>query len=176
VVIDTQTGTLLSSTALPGASNIYTTAWQELCPPPASYCTAGTTSHGCAAHLSGTGTPSGSLGSGFVLDVSPVEGQKQGLIFYGVSGRSAVPWGASTSFLCVKAPTQRTPVQVSGGTAGACDGALSLDWNAYVAANPGALGAPFGPGQTVQAQGWFRDPPSPKTTMLSDALEFVTCP
>jgi hypothetical protein len=53
---------------------------------------------------------------------------------------------------------------------------LTLDWNAYVAANPTALGAPFASGQHVFAQGWFRDPSSPKTTMLSDGLEFVVQP
>ena len=31
-------------------------------------------------------------------------------------------------------------------------------------------------GDTVWAQAWFRDPPSPKTTHLSDGLEFVVCP
>jgi hypothetical protein len=53
---------------------------------------------------------------------------------------------------------------------------MHLDWNSYVANDPGALGAPFSVGQLVQAQAWFRDPPSPKTTMLSDALEFAVCP
>jgi hypothetical protein len=53
---------------------------------------------------------------------------------------------------------------------------MSLDWNAFVANHPGALGAPFSAGQLVEAQGWFRDPPSPKATMLSDALEFALCP
>jgi hypothetical protein len=76
----------------------------------------------------------------------------------------------------VKAPLQRTGVQNSGGTTGACDGSLSLDWNAYRASNATALGNPFSAGQSVYAQGWFRDPPSPKTTSLSDALSFVTCP
>jgi hypothetical protein len=85
--------------------------------------------------MSGNGVPSASFASSFTLDVSSVEGQKQGLIFYGLdnSGFAPVPWGASTSFLCVKAPLQRTPAQSSGGSAGACDGALALDWNAYLA-------------------------------------------
>jgi hypothetical protein len=73
-------------------------------------------------------------------------------------------------------PTQRTAAQLSGGTAGACDGALSIDWNAYLAANPGALGAPFVGGETVWSQAWFRDPPASKTTNLSDGLRFTVCP
>jgi hypothetical protein len=71
---------------------------------------------------------------------------------------------------------QRTPVQFSGGSFFSCDGALSLDWNAYVTSNPAALGAPFAGGEIVHAQGWFRDPPAPKGTNLSDGLRFVVLP
>jgi hypothetical protein len=53
---------------------------------------------------------------------------------------------------------------------------LSEDWSAFVATHPSALGRPFAVGQTVNAQGWFRDPPSPKHTSLSDGLDFVVCP
>jgi hypothetical protein len=145
---------------------------------PGPYCTAGTTTNGCLASIAGTGTPSASSGSGFTLSVSAVEGQKQGLLFYGIDNTAfaPAPWGASTSYLCIKPPTQRTPAQSSGGTAGACDGALSIDWNLFRATTPGVLGLPFAAGQHVFAQGWFRDPPSPKTTNLSNALEFVVGP
>jgi hypothetical protein len=142
----------------------------------ATYCTAGTTANGCTAAISATGVPSATSGSGFVITVSSVEGQKRGIVFYGVDGRVSLPWGAGTSYLCVATPIQRTPAQSSGGTDGACDGVLALDWNAYVAANPGALGAPFQGGDTVNAQAWFRDPPSPKSTSLSNAIEFRACP
>jgi hypothetical protein len=57
-----------------------------------------------------------------------------------------------------------------------CDGVLGLDWNAFRFANPGALGSPFAAGDHVFVQAWFRDPPSPKTTMLSDAVEFSLAP
>jgi hypothetical protein len=126
--------------------------------------------------LSSTGVADANAGSGFVVTASGVEGQKQGLFFYGLSGPHALAWGPSSSFLCVKPPTQRTPAQVSGGTLAACDGALALDWNAYVASNPGSLGSPFAGGETVWIQAWFRDPPSPKTTHLSDGLRFSVCP
>jgi hypothetical protein len=53
---------------------------------------------------------------------------------------------------------------------------MGLDWNSHVANDPGALGAPFSAGRLVQAQGWFRDPPSPEGAMLSDALELSVCP
>ncbi len=144
--------------------------------PNSNYCTAGTSSNGCVATLSGSGTPDANAGSGFKLSASNVDGQRSGLIFYGVSGRVAFPWGAGSSWLCVKSPTQRTAPQNSGGTSGACNGVLSIDWNAFIAANPGALGAPFSGGDVVQAQAWCRDPPSSKSTSLSDALEFVVQP
>jgi Tol biopolymer transport system component len=145
---------------------------------PSVFCTAGTTTNGCVASISGTGTPSASSGAGFTIAVASVEGQKQGILFYGVdnSGFAPLPWGTSSSFLCVKQPTQRTPPQNSGGALNACNGAFALDWNAFIAANPSALGQPFTAGQHVFAQAWFRDPPSPKTTHLSNALEFVVQP
>jgi hypothetical protein len=151
-----------------------------ICPPiipPQNYCTAGTTSNGCNATMAASGSPSVAATSGFTLSASNVEGDKQGLIFYSVSGRASTVWAAgSTSFLCVKTPTQRTGAQSAGGTPGACDGAFSVDWLAFLAANPTAEGAPFSAGTTVNAQAWFRDPPAPKTTNLSDGLEFVTLP
>lgn len=145
---------------------------------PGTYCTAGVTSNGCTPSIAGAGVPSASSGAGFTLATSSVEGQKQGLVFYGVdnSAFAPFPWGASSSYMCVKSPTQRTGAQNSGGAANVCNGVLALDWNAYIAAHPGALGQPFAAGRHVFAQAWFRDPPSPKSTMLSDALEFVVGP
>jgi hypothetical protein len=143
---------------------------------PTVYCTSSTTTNNCVPSIGGTGTPSASAASGFVIDIAAVEGQKQGLIFYGLdnSGFTPSPWG--TGFFCVKPPVQRTLLQSSGGTANACDGALTLDWNAFRAANPGSLGQPFNVGQRVFTQAWFRDPPSTKTTAFSDALEFTVGP
>jgi hypothetical protein len=143
------------------------------------YCTSGTSSSGCVASISGSGVPSASSSSGFVIQVDSVEGMKQGILFYGLNNPSFVPtvWGSGgTSYLCVKSPTQRMGAQNSGGSIFACDGALIVDWNAYRAAHPGALGSPFVAGETLCAQGWFRDPPSPKTTLLTNALKFFLQP
>ncbi len=141
-----------------------------------AYCTAGVSSAGCTARISATGVASASAAAGFAIAVQGLEGQRQGLVFYGTGGRASLPWGASSSFLCVKSPTQRTAPQNSGGVAGACDGVLSFDFNAFATANPGALGQPFAAGNVLQAQGWYRDPPSTKGTALSDALEFDLAP
>lgn len=139
-----------------------------------AYCTAGTTTNGCTPSIAGVGSPSASLATPFSIQVSNVEGQKLGLVFYGVSGPLATPWStSSTSFLCVKTPTQRTAAQSTGGVNAQCNGVLSLDWNAFIGATPGALGAPFASGDSLWAQGWFRDPPAPKTTNLSDGLAVV---
>ncbi len=142
---------------------------------PSAYCTSGLSTTGCRPTIGASGGASASAASGFTVTASGVDGQRQGLLFYGVSGPTASPWGAQ-SFLCVKAPTQRTAPHSSGGTSGACDGALALDWNAWRAAHPSALGQSFAAGDSIWLQGWFRDPASSKTTALSNALEARLCP
>jgi hypothetical protein len=137
-----------------------------------SYCTSGTTSNGCAPRLIGVGSPSATGASAFTLSITGLEGQKPGLLFYGVSGPKLAPWGATSSYLCVDAPTQRTQFSFPSGTPDVCNGVYLLDWNAYVAGHPGALGLPFNPSDQVWAQGWFRDPPSSKQTSLTNALSF----
>jgi hypothetical protein len=54
--------------------------------------------------------------------------------------------------------------------------ALSEDWNAFMSTHASALGQPIAAGAHVWAQAWFRDPPAPKTTNLSDGLVFVVGP
>ncbi len=144
---------------------------------PLVYCTAGTSTNGCVPAIGASGTPSLAANSGYTLSVSSLEGQKQGLFFYGVGGAAISPWApASSSFLCVKSPTQRLSALNSGGVAGQCNGSFAQDWLAYLAANPLTLGAPFAPGTPVNAQAWYRDPAAAKTTNLSNALEFVLVP
>ena len=145
---------------------------------PVSYCTAGTSASGCQATLSASGTASATAGSGFTLSASSVEGQKDGLFFFGSNGRQANPWGSGTSFQCVVPPVFRGGLLAGSGAVGACDGTLAQDLNALwcpscprPAKNPGA-------GATVQAQLWYRDPlsTSNQTTSLSDAIEFTVAP
>ncbi|MCY3000769.1 MAG: hypothetical protein NTV21_03040 [Planctomycetota bacterium] len=147
-------------------------------PQPVSYCTAGTSTNGCTPTLTANSNPNASFSNSCLLSVSGTEGQKTGLIFYGInnSGYVPQPWGNGSSFLCVKAPTQRTPASSTGGTAGQCNGAFLLNLNAFQLTNPGALGQPFTAGSTLFAQAWYRDPPAPKTTNLSDALRLTVLP
>jgi len=144
---------------------------------PITYCTTSTTSNGCNPAMGATGTPSISASSGFTISATSIEGQRSGLLFYGINGRTASAWApGNTSTLCVKAPVQRLGTQNSGGTNGSCDGSISEDWLAYLASHPAALGQPFTTGVTVDSQCWFRDPAAPGTTNLSGGLEFVTVP
>ncbi len=143
-----------------------------------AYCTSGTSSIGCVPVMTGAGNLSVSVppGSGYGLHVANVEGARLGLFFYSVSGPAISPWGSSSSFLCVKAPTQRMSTMLSSGSAGSCNGQFALPFQAWTAANPGALGTPFAGGDVVQAQCWYRDPASPKTTNLTNAVQFTFAP
>ncbi len=146
---------------------------------PTVYCTAGTTTNGCVPSISASAQPSAALATPCVIDVANVEGAKQGLVFYGIdnTGFSPLPWGSgSTSFFCVKSPVQRSFPQNSGGVFNTCSGAFSLDWNQFQTSFAGALGAPFSAGDRVWAQAWFRDPPAPRTTNLSDAIQLTMRP
>lgn len=144
---------------------------------PVSYCTPATTGAGCTPTIRATGVASASSTSGFTLEVPNAESNKNGMFFYGL-GATSVPFApGNTSVLCVSAPRQRTALSNTGGPPlGTCDGALVLDWNAWVSSHPSALGAPFVAGLALYAQGWFRDPLAPGGSNLSDALLFVLRP
>jgi hypothetical protein len=146
-----------------------------LCLQPVVYCSAGTSSNGCVPLISAVGTLRLSQSSGFTLGASGLPGQRFASVIYGVHGATQTPWGA-TSFSCVRPPRQRTTVQNTGSALGACDGSLALDFNAWRTANPFALGAPFGPGDTFWAQVWYRDAASSVGTNFTDAVRFMSCP
>lgn len=144
---------------------------------PTTYCTTSTTSSGCNPRIRTWGVASASGSDDMVISVDDLEGQKSGLVFYGVSGRKAGVWApGNTSVLCVKAPVQRTGTMFTGGTIGACDGHVEISWRNYLLTHSAALGQPFSPGDIVDAQCWFRDPAAPGTTNLSDGVEFVHYP
>jgi hypothetical protein len=143
-----------------------------------NYCTAGTSASGCQALLSATGTPSATAPSGFTVAAAAVEGQKDGLFYFGSNGRQANPWGNGTSYQCVVPPVARGPLMAGAGTLGLCDGTFGLDLNAlWCPTCPKPQKNP-GVGAVVQAQLWYRDPQSTsnQTTSLSDAIEFAMAP
>jgi hypothetical protein len=146
---------------------------------PSAYCSAGTTTNGCSASISANTSPSVSMSAPCTVTVTNVEGLKSGILFYGIdnSGFSPGTWASgSTSLLCVKHPTQRTPIQSSGGTLNSCNGAFALAWDTFQTNHPTALGNPWSVGAKVYVQAWFRDPPAVKSTNLSDALEMTYAP
>jgi hypothetical protein len=110
------------------------------------------------------------------VSAASVEGNKDGLYYYGFSGAQANGWGNGTSFQCVTPPVVRAPLMSGAGTNGQCDGAFSLDLNAFWAtAKPSKVPAP---GQQVNLQLWYRDRDnsSNQKTSLSDAIELSVCP
>jgi hypothetical protein len=144
----------------------------------AVYCTAGTSSNGCRALLAATGRPSATASAGFQLTASGVEGGKDGLFFYGASGRQGNAWGNGTSYQCVVPPVRRGGLIAGVGAAGTCTGAFAQDLNArwcptcsHPSHNPGV-------GAVVQAQLWYRDPQSTsnRSTSFSDAVEVCVQP
>lgn len=141
-----------------------------------TYGVGGVTSSGCQATLHAIGTPSATASAGFTVTATSVEGGSIGMLFYGVTGPRDTPFGITSSTLYVRAPHQRGPVQSAGGTPGACDGQLSCDWNAFMAAGSSAIGQPFQGGETVWMQAWFRDALAPGGSNLSDALWFTVGP
>lgn len=143
-----------------------------------NYCTAGASASGCTTAISSVGNASATAGGGFTVSTSGMEGNKQGLFFYGQAGRQANSWGNGASFQCVVTPVKRGGLLTGTGTNGACDGSMSQDLNARWCAsctNPNHLPTA---GQKMQIQAWYRDPfnTSNQTTSLSNALEVDICP
>ena len=147
-------------------------AWVFSMGEPEVYCTAKVNSKGCTPAIGHSGVPSASDPRPFDITAVQVISNKNGIFFYGVSGRMAVPFQGG--LLCVQPPIRRTPVQSSGGNPppNDCSGAFTFDFNAWLqgGGDPG-----LAPGGKVNGQYWYRDPQSPSTTGLTDAIEFAIC-
>ncbi|MCK6448914.1 MAG: calcium-binding protein [Planctomycetes bacterium] len=176
VAFDTDASNLVPNDQNGGFSDVMLRDRFGFTPQGANYCTAGTSSHGCVPLIYTSGTPSGSAGSGFVIGAIYLEGQRSGLVLYGVSGSAASVWQGGSSRICARPPLQRTAVMNTNGIQGACDGQIVLDWNEYVASHPSALGAPFTAGLVGWAQLWYRDPPAPGGSNLSAGVWFEVGP
>jgi hypothetical protein len=111
----------------------------------------------------------------FAIDV---EGDKDGLFFFGTNGQQANSWGNGTSYQCVVPPVSRAGVLSGSGTQDLCDGVLVQDFNALWCPTCPKPGKNPGAGATVQAQLWYRDPlnTSNQTTSMSSAVEFYVGP
>ena len=145
------------------------------------YCTAKTNALGCVPTIGATGSPSASAGSGFIVSGTNVRNNKNGLLFYGVSGRASIPFQGGT--LCVASQIKRTGSVNSGGTplpANDCTGVYAFDMNAFALSSgpPIPLPALSVQGTVVNCQFWGRDPgfPAPNNTTLTDGLEYTVGP
>jgi hypothetical protein len=139
--------------------------------PPVFYCGGGhSVDPLCTPALSLAGTPSVSAPSGFTVQANDVPGSRMGVVLFGTSGEVAVPWGTSTS--CVRPPRYRTGTHFSLGTAGTCQGVLSVDFNLWLSMH----GSPLAAGTVVWMQAWYRDPAAALGTNFSDAVRFSMLP
>ncbi|HVS11922.1 MAG TPA: hypothetical protein VMS76_18800 [Planctomycetota bacterium] len=135
------------------------------------YCTAKVNSSGCTPAIHAVGFPVENSEGGFDLFATEVLNAKFGLLFYGKTGASSAPFQGG--FLCAQTPITRTLPQSSGsGGTPPCGGVFKLDFNTYAlsGADPALVS-----GQSVWAQYWSRDPASPSTTSLTNAVEFTIC-
>lgn len=138
-------------------------------PQVATYCKPKGNSLGCHPSITFTGSPSASSAGPFQVGARRVINQRSGLLFYGFGARHA-PFQGGT--MCVQSPTQRTPVQNAGGAplgADDCSGSYSYDFQARIQSGADAA---LVVGARVFAQYWARDPASPSTTALTDAVTF----
>ena len=145
------------------------------------YCTSKTNSLGCVPAIGSLGVGSATATAGHPVTSSNNRNNKNGLLFYGVSGQASTPYQGGT--LCVKAQIKRTPSLNSGGTpapANDCSGVYTIDMNSFA---QGLLGgtpllALKTQGTTVNCQFWGRDPgfSAPNNTSLSDGLQYVVGP
>ncbi|MBM3990414.1 MAG: hypothetical protein FJ298_05320 [Planctomycetes bacterium] len=78
--------------------------------------------------------------------------------------------------ICTSGTSTHGCLATIGGSVSACNGSFTLDWNAFQAATPGALGQPWSTGQRSQVQAWYRDPPASKSTNWSNALTLTCLP
>ncbi len=154
-----------------GVVDVWLSAFDTSCGTNLSYCTALTSSNGCEPVLVPFGVPSIVASDSYSVIGLQLEDSQNGLMFYGTTGQSSVPFFGGT--LCVNSPLYRMPVKNSGGGT-TCEGALTYTLTEMLA-DP--IGGPLlVAGTTVDCQIWFRDPAAALTVGLTQGLEFVLCP
>ncbi len=136
---------------------------------PQIYCSSKVNSLGCTPAISFTGAPS-MAASTLHIGVTQVLNNKNGLLFWSANPAALAFQGGT---LCAAAPVKRTAVQQTHGNAppNDCSGSMDFFWSTAELNN-----ALLAPGKTVYNQYWSRDPSSPSTTSLSDAVQFVVQP
>ena len=134
---------------------------------PVAYCTAKTTTEGCAPAVGWNGGASLTGTDDFAVLARDVPPGKTGLFFWGTSGKVAVPFLGGT--LCVAPSLTRGPVLLSSGAV-PCDGGFVLPFTQALMSQEGLDVC-----QAVHGQWWMRDPQNPDGTgvALTDGIEFT---
>lgn len=140
--------------------------------PVVSYCSAKTNSLGCQPLMSTSGICAFTNGVPLFVTAQFKRSHQQAMMLWGVAP-AAVPFAGG--FACVQTPTQRTPLQNTGGTSAAndCTGTCSFLFTAQYAQSHGVNA-----GDTLYAQYWSRDPlaSNARNLSLSDAIAFTWAP
>ncbi len=140
--------------------------------PPSTYCTAKLNSQFCLPAIAITAAPSASNVGSCLVTATNVLNNRNGLLFYGY-GTNAAPFQGG--FLCVAAPTRRTPIQTSGGapTGTSCTGTFSFNLNAFIASGADPLLQVVG--QPFACQYWSRDSADPFGSSFTNAVQGQIC-
>lgn len=137
---------------------------------PETYCLPKLNSLGCTPQIGWAGQlPSISDPDPFFVTASQVLNQKNGLLYYGISGRGTASFQGGT--LCVRQPVRRTGIQNSAGSGYGddCSGTFSFDFSAWL---DSGIDPNLAAGLTVDAQYWSRDPAASFSSSLTGGLEF----
>jgi hypothetical protein len=139
--------------------------------PVASYCTGKLNSDGCVPQIAGSGLPSTTGTSPFLVTASLVLPGRTSLLLYGYA-EGSLPFQGGT--LCLSGSSRRVGAQLSAGS-GSCGGSCAYDFNARIqsGADPALV-----PGAFVFAQWYQRDPldPAGYHSGLTNALRFGIVP
>jgi hypothetical protein len=157
----------------PGAVYLFESREQE---PATTYCTATAGSvAGCAPALQTLGVPTVSETSTFRIWSRELPGSHFGLFLY-TTNAPALPDLAPSGICLPGGNTNRSGILWSGGTAGACDGVLDVDWNSFggaLAQDDPTLAVP---GTTVHGQFVWFEPFGSSALTWSNAVAFQLCP
>ena len=129
-----------------------------------SYCVGKLNSAGCVPSIGTNGLPPSISSADFRVSCILALNQKSGLMFFG-RRPLATPFQGGT--LCVGLPTTRTTLSNSGGSLSGSNCTGTYDF-AFDSATLAALS--LSAGDQIFCQWWMRDPASPSTTGLSNAL------
>ena len=98
-----------------------------------SFCSAKSSSLGCAPRLSGDGFASPAASLGFTVTASDLNNNRVGMMLYTTSGRASIPFQGA--LLCVQPPVLRSPAGTTGGNPLPtldCSGTWSIDYNSMI--------------------------------------------